>query len=159
TATVPKESAAASAATPAAEPVKAAENEQYDIVIAGAGAAGMTAALNAYKTGAKNILLIEKLSVVGGGTTCATGGMHACDTKAMKKLDNKETMVDMFETAVRRGVGVGSTQAYGLYIGAATSYVDWLLDCGYDFWDIHYGDLHKPSDKSLARRLSGFLPV
>lgn len=55
--------------------------QQADIVIVGAGAAGMTAALNAYETGARNILLVEKLGVVGGGTTCATGGMHACERR------------------------------------------------------------------------------
>ncbi len=123
--------------------------QQADIVIVGAGAAGMTAALNAYETGARNILLVEKLGVVGGGTTCATGGMHACDTQVMRKLGSEETMVDMFETAVRRGKGLGQPAVYGLYIGAATQFVDWLLDCGYDFNDIIYGDLHKPADKSL----------
>ena len=41
--------------------------QQADVVIVGAGAAGMTAAISAYETGARNILLVEKLSVVGGG--------------------------------------------------------------------------------------------
>lgn len=125
------------------------QNEQYDIVVAGAGAAGMMAAINAYEHGARNILVVEKQAVVGGGTAAASGGMHACDTKVMQKFGYEETMVDMFETAVRRGVGLGQTEIYGLYIGAATDFVNWLIDCGYDFWDIIYGDLHKPSDGSM----------
>ena len=64
--------------------------QQADVVIVGAGAAGMTAAISAYETGAHNILLVEKLSVVG--------------------------------------VGVGQPAVYGLYIGPATRYVDWLID-------------------------------
>ena len=80
------------------------QNEQYDIVVAGAGAAGMMAAINAYEHGARNILVVEKQAVVGGGTAAASGGMHACDTKVMQKFGYEETMVDMFETAVyRRG--------------------------------------------------------
>ena len=34
--------------------------QQADVVIVGAGAAGMTAAISAYETGARNILLVEK---------------------------------------------------------------------------------------------------
>lgn len=102
--------------------------QQADVVIVGAGAAGMTAAISAYETGARNILLVEKLSVVGGGTTCASGGMHACNTQVMQKWGYDETMVDMFATAIRRGVGVGQPAVYGLYIDSATKYVDWLID-------------------------------
>lgn len=59
--------------------------QQTDVVIVGAGAAGMTAAISTYETSARNILLVEKLSVVGGGTICASGGMHDCNTQVMQK--------------------------------------------------------------------------
>ena len=57
------------------------------------------------------------------------GGMHACNTQVMQKWGYDETMVDMFATAIRRGVGVGQPAVYGLYIDPATRYVDWLIDC------------------------------
>lgn len=66
--------------------------------------------------------------MVGGGTTCASGGMHACNTQVIQKWGYDETMVDMFATAIRRGVGVGQPAVYGLYIDSATRYVDWLID-------------------------------
>ena len=47
----------------------------------------------------------------------------------MQKWGYDETMVDMFATAIRRGVGVGQPAVYGLYIDSATKYVDWLIDC------------------------------
>lgn len=57
------------------------------------------------------------------------GGMHAGNTQVMQKWGYDETMVDMFATAIRRGVGVGQPAVYGLYIDPATRYVDWLIDC------------------------------
>ena len=41
------------------------ENEQYDIVIVGAGGAGLAAAVEAREQGADNILLLEKMSFAG----------------------------------------------------------------------------------------------
>ena len=52
----------------------------FDIVVIGAGGAGMTAAISSHDAGAK-VILLEKMSVAGGNTVCAEGGMNACCTK------------------------------------------------------------------------------
>ena len=59
--------------------------QQADVVIVGAGAAGMTAAISAYETGARNILLVEKLSVVGGGATFSCEGVREAVKNALGK--------------------------------------------------------------------------
>ena len=52
-----------------------------DIVIVGAGGAGMTAALTAAEKGA-NVIILESQAAVGGNSVRATGGMNAADTPA-----------------------------------------------------------------------------
>ena len=50
-----------------------------DVVIVGAGGAGMTAALTAAEHGAK-VIIVESQAAVGGNSVRATGGMNAGDT-------------------------------------------------------------------------------
>lgn len=50
-----------------------------DVVVLGAGGAGMSAAIAAAKEGA-SVLVIEKAAFVGGNTSRATGGMNAAKT-------------------------------------------------------------------------------
>jgi len=55
-----------------------------DIVIVGAGGAGMTAALTAAKEG-KKVVIVESQPVTGGNSVRATGGMNAGDTQHQDK--------------------------------------------------------------------------
>jgi len=61
--------------------VETAADETYDadVVIVGAGGAGMTAALTAAEMGAK-VIIVESQAAVGGNSVRATGGMNAGDT-------------------------------------------------------------------------------
>ena len=65
----------------AAAAAEVAEDAVYDadVVIVGAGGAGMTAALTASEYGAK-VIIVESQAVVGGNSVRATGGMNAGDT-------------------------------------------------------------------------------
>ena len=51
-----------------------------DIVVVGAGGAGMTAAITAAKEG-KSVIILESQDAVGGNSIRATGGMNAAKTK------------------------------------------------------------------------------
>lgn len=67
-----------------------AEDKTYDadIVIVGAGGAGMVAAITAADAG-KKVILIEKQAMTGGNSVRATGGMNA--TKTTEQDANKFT--------------------------------------------------------------------
>ena len=76
------------AATEAAK----ADDATYDtdIVIVGAGGAGMTAALTAAEKGA-NVIILESQAAVGGNSVRATGGMNAADTPAQDENEFGES--------------------------------------------------------------------
>ena len=61
-----------------------------DIVIVGAGGAGMTAALTAAEKGA-DVIILESQAAVGGNSVRATGGMNAADTPAQDENEFGES--------------------------------------------------------------------
>lgn len=82
TTAAPAETTAAPVETTAAEPVTepASADLECDIVVVGAGGAGMVAALQAVDNGAGSVIVVEKLSMTGGNTVRSTGGMNAAKT-------------------------------------------------------------------------------
>lgn len=68
---------------------KAQEELNTDVVIVGAGGAGLTAAITA-KQARKEVIILEKKSLAGGNTTLSTGGMNAAKTSLQDKNEFKE---------------------------------------------------------------------
>ena len=60
-----------------------------DVVVVGAGGAGMTAAITAAKEG-KSVVVLESMSMVGGNSVRATGGMNAAKTPAQDENEFDE---------------------------------------------------------------------
>jgi len=66
------------------------ETIDTDVVIVGAGGAGMTAAITAAQDG-KNVVIVEKAEIVGGNSSKATGGMNASETDFQDKNTFEQT--------------------------------------------------------------------
>ena len=84
---------------------KKAEDTTYeaDIVIVGAGGAGMTAALTAAEEG-KKVIIVESQPVAGGNSVRATGGMNAGNTPYQDKAE--------FGQAAGVEKGIAAAEAY-----------------------------------------------
>ena len=65
---------------------KASKDEEYstDVVVVGAGGAGLSASISAAQQGAK-VILIEKSSFLGGNTIVAGGAFNAVDPEAQEE--------------------------------------------------------------------------
>jgi fumarate reductase flavoprotein subunit len=74
--------------------VNAGGGGTFDIIVVGAGGAGMTAAISAHAAGAK-VVLLEKMSATGGNTNFAEGGMNASET-ALQKKEGVEDSNELF---------------------------------------------------------------
>ena len=55
----------------------AAETEEVDVLVIGSGAAGLSAALAAKEAGAKRVLVIEKMPVIGGNARLKRSSQRA----------------------------------------------------------------------------------
>ena len=75
------------------EKVAKEKDTSCDIVIIGAGGAGLCASIEAKQKGVKNVILLEKMGVVGGNTTSATGGLNAAETRFQKELGIEDSKV------------------------------------------------------------------
>ena len=77
--------------------------EQADIVVIGAGGAGMAAAVQAHDNGVKKVVIIEKMPMVGGNTIRATGGINAAETPQQAKLGIKDSIEQMYKDTMKGG--------------------------------------------------------
>ncbi|KXP08639.1 3-ketosteroid-delta-1-dehydrogenase [Tsukamurella pulmonis] len=67
-----------------------AETTEYDVIVVGSGAAGMTAALKAADTGL-SVLVVEKAAHYGGSTARSGGGVWVPGNEALVKAGIKDT--------------------------------------------------------------------
>ena len=77
--------------------LKKYEDLTTDIVIIGAGGAGMTAAINATQAG-KDVILVEMMPYAGGNTTKATGGMNAARDLVTIMAENSAAGIDWLDS-------------------------------------------------------------
>ncbi len=94
------EKAMVAAGLKAAEEKAAAADVSCDIVIVGAGGAGMSAALQAVDCGVENVIVLEKTGSTGGNTSRATGGMNAAKTAAQDKNEWKDATTAAVEKTI-----------------------------------------------------------
>ena len=76
------------------------EDAECDVVIVGAGGAGMTAALQAVDSGVNSVIIVEKGGSTGGNTSRATGGMNAAKTA----YQDENEWSDATTTAVEKAI-------------------------------------------------------
>jgi len=71
-----------------------------DLIIVGAGGAGLSAAVTAKDLGVKNVLVLEKMPVIGGNTLRCASAFNAADPDRQKALPMTETLKDAVVKAI-----------------------------------------------------------
>ncbi len=102
----------------------------YDAVIVGCGGAGMSAAIAAYDKGLTNIVILEKMKVVGGNTNFSSSGMNASETKFQAEQGIQDSN-DLFaqETLVG-GHNTGNPELVHYMCDHSAATIDWLDGLG-----------------------------
>lgn len=119
----------------------------YDLVVIGAGAAGMPAALLAAEQGAC-VLLVDAAPAIGGTFHLSTGHMSAAGTRVQEAKGIDDSPDRHFEDVMRIGRGAADPALVRIAVNHAADTLHWLLDLGLELEPhhpiIHPG--HEPYD-------------
>ncbi len=128
---------------------------ETDVLVVGAGGAGLSAAITAHDTGAK-VLVIEKMPIVGGNTIRAEGGLNAAGTKLQKAKGIEDSAELFYEDTMKGGKNINQPDLVKILTTEAKLAVDWLTGLGADLSDV--GQLAGAA-KPRAHRPTGGFPV
>ena len=131
------------------------EDRETDIVIIGAGGAGLTAAIEATQNGAK-VIVVEKMPMVGGNTKYATGGLNAAETSVQKEKGIDDTVAIFIEDTMKGGGNLNNPDLVRVLAENSAGTVDWLMSLGADLTDV--GRMGGAS-KDRTHRPTGGAPV
>lgn len=120
-------SAASVSAMPTAAPKKF--DESFDVVVLGAGGAGLTAAIRLAE-GGKKVLLAEKLAFCGGSSLICGGGVAVTETDLQKKAGIKDSVETLYEDIMRTGGQLNDKAVVRAYAEASPEYYKWAMGHG-----------------------------
>ena len=101
------------------------KDTECDIVIIGAGGAGLTAATEAANGGAR-VIVLEKMDIVGGNTNFATGGINAAYTKEQQQLGIKDSKESFYNDTLKGGQYLNNPELIHKLVDESAGIVEWL---------------------------------
>lgn len=132
------------------------DDRAADIVVIGAGGAGMTAAVQAVQDGATNVVIVEKMAMAGGNTTRATGGLNASGTKYQQADGIEDSNELFFEDTMKGGKELNDKELVKTLVENSAAAVDWVNEIGGDlstvgmFGGASVKRIHRPADTSAV---------
>lgn len=152
----------------ASEPVeKSDETLECDVLIVGAGGAGLTAAVMATQAGS-SVIVLEKMPLVGGNSLKASGGMNAAGTKKQEaqlagETDEKKkeslstsTVENFIADTIAGGHDINDVALVTTMAEKSSEAIDWLEENGAPLPTIAatggtvHMYLHEPEDGSAV---------
>ena len=136
----------------AATKTVAVSDTSCDIVIIGAGGAGLCAATEAAGKGAK-VIVLEKMAIAGGNTNASTGGLNASETSVQKKLNIEDSNDQYYEDTMKGGYNLNDPALVRNMVEKSAETVDWLISLGADLSDV--GKMAGSTNKRTHRPQGG----
>ncbi|MFB1115155.1 flavocytochrome c [Dickeya dadantii] len=136
-----------------------ADMQRYDVVVIGSGGAGLAAAIQACDDGA-NVLIVEKMSSIGGNTIKASVGMNAAGTRFQKIKGIVDDKQRFYEETLKGGKLKNNPDLLKRFVEGAPMAIEWLAERGIELNDItitggmSVDRTHRPADGSAV---GGFL--
>ncbi len=110
-----------------------AESADADIIIVGAGGAGLSAAISAAEAGAEKVIVLEMTAKTGGALNFTSGSMSAAGTIIQKEEGIEDTVESYVADIINNGNDFGGKPNKDLievYANNATAVFDWLYENG-----------------------------
>lgn len=103
-----------------------------DVVVVGAGPAGMAAAISAAEAGA-SVIILEKTNLVGGNANIAGWGITASETPALERENRSYTREEHFRDTMAAGQNINDEQLVRTMVDNSGEMVGWLEALGVRF--------------------------
>lgn len=123
---------------------------EFDIIVVGAGGAGLAAALTVAEA-KERVLLIEKMGAIGGNTLRASGLFNAADPERQERIGIKDSPQWHFEQMMKSGRSKGDPEVVRRFVNEALPTLHWLESLGVRFlptpmttWGAEWPRGHKP---------------
>ena len=108
-----------------------------DIVVIGAGGAGLSAAVSAAETDAGlKIIVLEKQGIIGGNTNYSTGGINAAETDIQKSLGIEDSKKLFYDDTMKGGKYENIPSLVENLVEHAPVTISWLTGLGADLSDV-----------------------
>ena len=126
---------------------------ETDVVVIGAGGAGMTAAIMLQQAGV-DFVLLEKMPYAGGNTTKATGGMNAAETHYQKEQGIEDSTALFAADTMKGGHAMNDPELVAIMANQSADAIDWLDSIGAELPKISFSGgasverIHAPEDGS-----------
>ncbi|MDI9898565.1 FAD-dependent oxidoreductase [Rhodococcus sp. IEGM 1409] len=130
-------------ADPTVRPISAADittwDYEADVVVAGYGIAGVTAAIEAARAGAE-VLVLERTGGWGGAASLAGGFIYLGGGTLLQKACGFEDSVENMKTFMKAALGPGTDDAkIDAYCEGSVDHYNWLVDAGVPFKESFWG--------------------
>lgn len=115
-------------------PATGLTEKKADVVVIGAGGAGLAAAVSAHQNGAK-VLVLEKMPKVGGNTIISGAAYNAVDPKRQGKAGIEDSIEKHYTQTYEGGDKLGNPELIRTLVENAYPGIEWLESMGMKFKD------------------------
>lgn len=103
-------------------------DKEVNLLVIGAGGSGLSAAIEAAHNGTENILLVEKMSSIGGVTFLSQGVIAGYDTQISKRLDINLNKEDLYNLLMSNADYRLDPELASITVEKSGETIDWLID-------------------------------
>ncbi|MDL2234949.1 flavocytochrome c [Christensenellaceae bacterium OttesenSCG-928-L17] len=149
---LPQESEAPAKSSAPIETPAATVDYYADIIVIGAGGAGMSAAIEAVENGAQNIVVLEIAAFTGGNTARAKSGVNAAGTQLQAEENIEDTAAQFLADILLSGEQQNDTALARTLAEQSAAAVDFINEIGGDLTHVTQSEgasaarLHQPAD-------------
>ena len=110
--------------------IEADETKTADVIIVGAGGAGLSAAISAVDAGAQSVIILEKTANTGGSLNFTSGSMSGAET-IIQEIDGiEDTKESYVQDILKNGDHKGNETLIRTFVEEDVEAIQWLWDNG-----------------------------
>ncbi|MCI5774550.1 MAG: flavocytochrome c [Erysipelotrichaceae bacterium] len=110
-----------------------------DVIIVGAGGAGLAAAIEANKAGA-SVLVVEKSMLPGGNTKLSDGALNASETSVQKEMGIEDSNDGFYNDTFVGGGELANPELVRKLVDESAQSIEFLKEAGVNWYNVITGD-------------------